>query len=482
VGYTGKVVIIGGGISGLACAFRLKQLGIPSLVLEGADRPGGVITTICRNGSLFETGPQCPRFPAPAWKLVHDLQLENEFLRGDPKAKRYILRNGTLHEAPFSPDGLIATRLLGFRSKMRIFAEGFRSSHAPSHEESLAEFVQRKFGMEVLDNLVDPFISTVFFGDSYKMGMQSAFPALVEWERQHGSLLRGAIRARESGRKSKVTADSLSPARPNANGNALHVTNALPSLGSFKTGMGRLPEKIAEELLGEIEYKSSIVSVAPLHSGNDLGNAGWQVGLASGEKIDAKQLILAVPAYVAGELLASVIPPLAIQLKAIEYASISVVSSVYDRSKVSNSMNGFGFMVPRREGLQTICTFWNSSLFPNRVPEGKVLMTSFAGGAKRCGDETNGGKDAMPVEVENAKVLGISGPPIDQVVWKDCRALPQYNVGHVQRIEEIGRLLHAAQGLHLVGNYLKGRSIGDCVEIAFRVAKDVHSRIYGDAI
>jgi protoporphyrinogen/coproporphyrinogen III oxidase len=482
VGYTEKVVVIGAGISGLACAFRLKQFGIRCLVLEDSDRPGGVIATIRRNGFLFETGPQCPRFPAPVWRLVHDLKLESEFVAGDSKAKRHILQNGTLHPAPFSPKGLIATRLVGLRSKMRVLTEALRSSQPPAHEESLAEFVQRKFGTEVLDNLVDPFISTIFFGDSCKMGMQSAFSALVEWERSQGSLVRGAIRARRSKSKAAASNNSFSPTRPSKKGDSLHVTDALPALGSFASGMGRLPEKIAEELQAEIRYGSGVASIASSRRGDAAEQSHWQISLLSGEEIDAEQLILAVPAYAAGELLANAVPRLASDLKAIEYAPICAVSCGYDRLKVTHDMDGFGFMVPRREGLQTICTFWNSSLFPKRAPEGKVLMTSFAstgGSGDRSMDEE---ELARIVEAENAKVLGITDSPVDRVIWKDSRALPQYNVGHAQRVREIDGILQSVPNLHLAGNFLKGRSIGDCVEIAFRIAENVHSRPGGNNI
>lgn len=217
-GYIEKVVIIGAGISGLSCAFRLRQLGIPSLVLEAKERAGGVIATIRRNGFLFEAGPQCPRFPAAVWRLVRDLNLESKFVPGDPKAKRYILRHGRLHPAPFSPMELVTTRLVGLASKFRILTEVFRSSQPPVHEESLARFVQRKFGPEVLDNLVDPIIATIFLGDADKLGMDSAFPALVEWERNRGSLVRGAIRARKSRQNEKKRDDPSTDSRPNRKG------------------------------------------------------------------------------------------------------------------------------------------------------------------------------------------------------------------------------------------------------------------------
>jgi protoporphyrinogen/coproporphyrinogen III oxidase len=470
-----KVVVIGAGISGLGCAYRLRQLGIHCLVLEAKERAGGLISTIRRNGFLFEAGPQCPRFPPSVWQLVRELNLESKFVPGDPKAKRFIVRHGRMHPAPFSPKGLITTRLVGLASKFRILTEAFGSSQPPRHEESLADFVQRKFGVEILDNLVDPLISTIFFGDSQKMGMESAFPALVEWERNQGSLVRGAIRARNSKRNPGMSDGSPARSRPTANRGSLRVTDALPSLGSFTSGMGTLPEKLAEELQAEIRYKAGIAFVAPLQIENGTSKTYWQIGLASGEKIITENLVLAVPAYVAAQLLENSVPQLASHLKAIEYAPMCAVSSAYDRSKVANVLDGFGFMVPRREGLQTICTFWNSSLFPQRAPEGKVLMTSFAGrGMSGEAGAMHEEEWARTVEAENAKTLGITGGPVDRVVWKDPRALPQYNVGHARRVGEIYGILRTLPNLFLAGNFLRGRSIGDCVEVAFRVAEELH--------
>ena len=475
--YTHKVVVIGAGISGLACAFHLRQLGMRPLVLEVSDRAGGVISTIRRNGFLFEAGPQCPRFPTALWELARELNLESEFVPGDPAAKRYILRRGHLHPAPFSPGGLLGTRLVGLGSKLRILSEAFRSSHPPAHEESLAEFIERKFGTEVLDYLVDPFISTIFLGDARRMGMESTFPALVEWERRQGSVARGAIRARRSKQNDgapRGTAKSVSSHRDRE---GMRVTEALPSLGSFKAGMGTLPEKLAENLKDSIRYGAKIESIAPSRNEGSATRAGWQMRLATGEEIASDCLVLAVPAHAAARLMERASPQLASLLVAIEHAPMCVVSSAYNRSQVSHPLDGFGFMAPRRAGLHTICTFWNSSMFRGRAPDGTALMASFAGGTR---DENLAAlpeeECAQVIEAENAKVLGIVGPPVDRMVWRYAQALPQYNVGHAARVAEIQTVMRTLPNLRLAGNYLTGRSIGDCVGVAFRAADDLHGQ------
>jgi len=476
VRYTEKVVILGAGISGLACAFRLKQLGIHCQVLEAADRPGGVIATVRRNGFLFDLGPQVPRFPRSVMLLLRDLGLQREFVPGDPKAKRYIFRHGTLHPAPFSPVGIMSTRLIGASSKWRFLTEAFGSTRPPVREETLAEFVERKFGADVLENVVDPVIATIFFGDARKMGMESAFPDLVDWERDLGSLMRGAFRARNARREAAKADKSGGAAHSNGNGNSMKLAEVLPSTGSFQSGMGRLPEKLAEELKDEIRYGVRITSVGLAPDTSGAPQAGWQIQLASGDNVLAEQLILATPAYVAGEFLESAGPQLAHELNAIEYAPMFGVSSAYDQSNVPSIVDGFGFMVPRSEGLHTISTFWNSSLFPHCAPKGRVLMTSFAECEPDGGSSTASAEAcARAVEAENARILGITGAPTDREIWMNPRALPQYNIGHAKRVAAINEGLRAFPNLHLAGNYLKGRSIGDCVEMAFQVAENVHS-------
>jgi protoporphyrinogen/coproporphyrinogen III oxidase len=472
-------VVIGAGLSGLACAFRLRQLGVQALVLEASRQPGGFLSTIRRNGFVFEAGPQFPRFPESVWTLVRQLGLENEFVPGDPKAKRYILRAGRLHLAPFSPGGLLTTRLIGLQSKVQLLSEALRCSYPPDKEESLAGFVERKFGVEVLNYLVDPFVSTIFFGDTQKMGMESAFPALVEWERTHGSVVRGALHAYRLSRSRHPSDTESSRAGSTAKRQRFHVTEALPSMGSFRRGMGTLTASLAEQLGDSLRLGARVESIVEIPGRNGSGEREWSIRLCGGEEITSEAVSLALPAYVAASLLEQTAPKLSALLAAIEHPPMSVVSCGYQRKQVRHATEGFGFLVPRQEGLQTICTFWNSSLFPAHAPEGTVLMTSFAGWER-------GGLTATPVEAlaqiverENGRILGITGSPIEREIWKYQRGLPQYNVGHAQRVKEIREALEGLPGLCLAGNFLAGRSIGECTESGFHAADRMQSNLRG---
>jgi oxygen-dependent protoporphyrinogen oxidase len=411
------------------------------------------------------------------WKLVRELNLESEFLGGDPNAKRYILRDGRLHLAPFSPGGALTTRLIGRQSKYRLLSEVLRNSQPPAAEESLAEFVERKFGAEVLDYLVDPFISTVFFGDARKMGMQSAFPDLAEWERSRGSVVRGALRTYKSKRNARASDAGTARGDSGAKHGGLYVTDALPTLGSFKSGMATLAEKLAEKLGEDVHFGAQVESVTATGKGIAGSESTWQIRVSGGEEFSAAAVVFATPAYLAASLLQQSAPKLAALLAAIEHAPMGVVSSAYDRKQVRHALDGFGFMVPRRECLHTVCTFWNSSLFPSHAPQGSVLMTSFVrtdtGGLMTASYDVF----AQMVEAENAKILGITGTPIERTVWRYPRALPQYNVGHARRVKEIREAKNSSPGIGLAGNYLTGRSIGDCVESGFQAAEQLGSQM-----
>ena len=440
-------VVIGGGISGLACAYHLQQAGVPARVLEAGVRPGGLIATKEKDGFQFELGPQSFLSTEPLLQLIESLGLKEQLLHADHRAPRYILCGGKLMRAPLAPQSLLTTPLLGAATKWRIFTELSRHTIPPEGDESVAAFVRRKFGDELLEKLVAPFVSGVYAGDPEKLSLRASFPKLYEFEKEYGSVMKGAMKSRPA----KGT--------PRA------------GLCSFRGGMETLPRAIAGRLENMLLAESS---VAALRRGKANGKPWFEIEFTRQnhrETIAASAVIVATPTDAAGEMLKNLSDRFPAAFARIQYAPVAVVSAGYRREQIQHPASGFGFLVPRSEKLRVLGTVWNSSLFPGRCPDGKVSFTSFAGGATDPGLLAL--RDDEIVELicgEVARVLGISGAPAIARLQRYARALPQYNLGHTATVTALGGLTSSIPGLFLAGNYLSGPSIGSCVEQANQTA------------
>jgi protoporphyrinogen/coproporphyrinogen III oxidase len=449
-----KVTVIGGGISGLACAYRLKTLGIDVALFEATERAGGLVRTVQQDGFRFESGPQSFLATEVLLGLIEQLGIRGELQEANPRAPRYILLNSRLEKVPLSPLGLLTTSLLGFRSRWKLLSEPFRHTQPPDSEETIANFVRRKFGQEMLQNLVAPFVSGVYAGDPEKLSLRAAFPSIEEWERNYGSVLRGAIKSHpsKSDRKGK----------------------RFSSLCSFRRGADRLTRALAENLVNEIEthtcvlaIKRSVANRAAVYEIRTLRKGQEETRLAG-------TIVMATPADIASQLIGRVSSGLAEALASIAYTPVAVVAAGYRAQQIARSIDGFGFLVSRREPIRTLGTVWNSSLFPDCAPPEMATLTSFAGGA------TDAGVVAKPeaeiqaiVHDENARILKITGPPAVSAVWKHLNALPQYNLGHGHRVQLIQDAEREFPGLFFAGNYIDGPAIGKCVERAFKTADAV---------
>lgn len=466
------IAVIGGGITGLACAYYLKRAGAAVTLLEASDRPGGIVASFKKGGYLFEAGPQFPRFPERLLGLVRELGLQAELVRCDGKAPRYVYKKGKLYRLPLSLRAFLRTPLVRTRVKARLVTEALRHSRPPANEETLAALIRRKFGDEVLDYLVDPVVSAVFAGEPEEMGVESAFPFLSAWEREHGSLFRGALKAWRRGNGSKHSKDGVEP-KPATDVTDPAVTDSLPPLGTFREGMWVLPQKLADALGDSLRLCKTAVQIEPLAS-EMQGENGWRITLGDGEVIRCHVVIVAAPADAAARLFRQSAPILSSLLSEIEYSPMAIVGSAYARNQVRNPLAGLGFMVPRREGLNVFYNVWNSSMCSGRAPEGRVLLTSFAGRAdNRRFVEQEESAIAGKVEEELGGILGIDGPAVERFVWKIPNALPQLNVGHAKRVQQIRESAAQLPGIFLIGNYLEGRSLGDCVNLAFQTAEAV---------
>jgi oxygen-dependent protoporphyrinogen oxidase len=244
-------------------------------------------------------------------------------------------------------------------------------------------------------------------------------------------------------------------------------------MGSFRRGLGTLPKTLAQKLGDSIRFGAKVEAINARAAAGGL-DTPWRLRLSTGEEITSAGLVVTAPAYEAARLLGTTAPALSRKLSELYYAPMAVVSSGYDRTQVRNPLHGFGLMIPRREKLNTFFNVWNSSVIGGRAPEGKVLLTSFAGGATNPDFLRMEEKAiAQIIEAEMATVLGIEGPPIERLVWKFPKALPQFNLGHAQTAAAIREAVTGLPGLYLAGNYLEGRSLGDCVEIGSRTAREV---------
>jgi oxygen-dependent protoporphyrinogen oxidase len=468
------VLIVGGGISGLACAHALRKAGVDARLIESSDRPGGAIRTERRDGYLLECGPQSFSGTAPLHELCAELGIEGNIIQGPPGAPRYVLVDGRLQQVPMSPPSFFTSDFVNLGTKWTMLRDLLGKSAPPEQDESIAGFVRRKFSAELLDRLVGPFVSGVYAGDPEKLSLRSSFPMLYEAEKTKGSVIRGLMTKPRMGPRQR------------------------PTLLSFRDGTETLARALSTRLGSAVRSNAEVTRAAfDLEGGG--GKFKLQIQAAGQEEaILTDHLVVATPTYVAGRILRNLNPDFEPLFGAIEYAPVAVVSLGYKRPDIGDALHGFGFLVPRSAGLRVLGTVWNSSLFPDRAPDGHVLLTSFVGGATdpqikdlspeqlaalvhrelapllRIGENASAGRSEPPAYRVTDGRTG-SGSCFSHVKIYP-RALPQYNLGHTERLAAIEGARSKIPNLWLVGNYLSGPSIGACVEQSQKVAQEIVSR------
>lgn len=456
-----EVVVIGAGISGLTCAYRLKRLGVDVVLLEKSERAGGVMRTDRIDEFLIERGPNSSQGTEELLALVEELGIIDDLVEGDPKAPAYVYFNKRLHPVPSGPGAFIKSNLLSARGKLRILMEPLIGARRSSTEESVAAFARRRIGREAAERMVAPFVSGVYAGDPEALSVQAAFPRLANLETGYGGLFRGMLaKAREARRAKKSASAVMDKAAP-----------ARRRLVSFREGMGFLPKTLAarlgEDLITEIadceirNRASEGFAVEFNHSGNHT-------------RINCEQIIIATPSTVASSLIAPVSEELSRLLDEIQYPPLAIVYLSYDIESISTPLDGFGFLVAPVEGLNILGCVWNSSLFEGRAPRGLALLTVFIGGARNPqAARLEDAELVSTVHSELQSALGIASEPRVVGITRYERAIPQYNLGHRARVQKIESLIEEISGLRLIGNYLHGVSTGDCIKEADRVAKQV---------
>jgi oxygen-dependent protoporphyrinogen oxidase len=464
-----QVVIVGGGISGLATAYLLREkakaadVAIGITLIEKERVPGGKIRSIKEDGYLCEWGPNGFLDNKPqTLELCQALQVDNRLMRSNDNArKRFIFSGGILNRLPENGPSFLKSSLISWPGKLRLAMEPFIPQYSGSEDETLAAFGRRRLGEEALNKLIAPMVSGIFAGDPETMSLKSCFPRIAELEAQYGGLIKAMIRLAKK-KKADIAAGKAVASASGPGG----------VLTSFRDGIQTLTDILTTELgMTVIRSGEETVSIAKGES------VPWRVVTDRGE-YSADAVILATPAYASAAFLDGVDAAISGVLRQIPYATMTVACFGYEKEKITYDLNGFGYLIPKQEKLSTLGTLWDSSMFDNRAPEGKVLLRSMMGGA--CFPEYIRFSDAeveQRVRFDLEKTMGITAAPSFIRIFRHEKAIPQYTVGHGKRLEALTELVGKHSGLVLTGNSYRGIGLNDCVAAAHRGAEEALAQL-----
>jgi oxygen-dependent protoporphyrinogen oxidase len=448
---TKSVAVIGAGITGLTVAFYLRRRGVPVAVYEASDRVGGVIQSVRQDGFLAEFGPNTLLETSPKiGQLVRDAGLQSRRLDPDPQAEaRYVVRYRRPVAMPAKPLGFFTTDLFSWKAKLAVLREPFIKPRRDGVEESIAQFVVRRFNQEFLDHAIDALVAGIYAGDPYKLSVTHAFPKLKALEDNYGSMIKGQILgARERKRRGEVAKDRA------------------PKF-SFDEGLQVLPATLAAQLGDSLHLNSAVTRLT-------RSATGWRVATGAGATKHAGVVFCgSAPALARLALPADGLPSLA-ALAEVRYPPVASVVLGFRRADVAHSCAGFGMLIPKIEGFKILGTIFSSALFPNRAPAGHLTLTSYIGGERY--PELAG----LPAEQLYATVaadlrvlLGVRGEPVFRHAVYYPHAIPQYNVGYGRFKELMTQAEASAPGLFLAGHYRDGISLSDSIVSGINAADRV---------
>jgi len=450
-----KTGIVGAGISGLATAQAIlaRDPGAELLVFEANERTGGkVMSELTPQGFLCEWGVNGFLDKSPrTLELCREIGLAP--VSADAAAKkRYVYSESALHQLPEKPTRFLTSKLLSVPGRLRVVGEVF-TGRSREADETLKAFGTRHLGREAFEKLIDPMASGVFAGDASQMSLKSCFPRMREIELEYGSLIRGLIRLQQEARK----AGSKEMPGPAPGG----------LLTSFDAGMSMLTDALAAGLGSRVRTNSPVQGVS-----KKAGLYSLELGDGSSEEFDA--LVLAAPAHAQANILADLSPGIAEMLRAIPYPPLAVVCLGYSEEKAGHCLDGFGFLVPSRENRGILGVVADSNVFPGRAPQGFVLFRALVGGARSPHLADLPDEPLLDrVRSDMRDILGLDADPDFARIYRHEKAIPQYLVGHADKLVAIDRQLEAFPGLILTGNAFRGVSLNDCVLNADKTAEAI---------
>ena len=454
--------IVGGGISGLAAAYavhkRFPEWNIR--LFEKQDRIGGILETRHEKGLLIETSADSfITDPPAALQLCKELGMEQDLLPTQPTGRRAkVLYQGRLTAIPdgfqimgtrkFLP--ILRSPLLSLRGKLRLCCEPFIAARTDATDESLAAFAKRRLGQEALERLIAPLVAGIYTADAKKLSMAAALPRFLEMERAHGSIYRG------------LRAEAKASQHAHRGSGARYGLFAAP-----RGGLGQFIEKIAETLPAK-----SLQTGAKITDLQRNPATHWQLEVNGTTVWSARKIIIAAPAFRAGELLKSHDQRLAQELQGIPYASCAVVCLAYDKKQFHRLPESFGFVVPPREQRSILAASFASNKFSSRAPDDQLLVRVFLGGASQSSIlEHQDTKLAEIAAGELKQIIGLDGSPQFHTVIRWPQSMPQYHVGHLERVERIERQVAQLKNIALVGNAYRGVGIPQCIDGAMQAAE-----------
>lgn len=466
-----RVVVLGGGVTGLTACYRLLKasreqgLSLEVHLIEAASRLGGVIETENLDGVLMEKGPDCFLTSKPEGvELCEELGIGDQFIGTNERYRRsFVLRGDELLPvpqgyyllAPYQIGPFLMSPVFSPLGKLRMAMDVLLPRRRGDADESLADFVRRRFGREALERMAQPMVAGIYSADPENLSLQATMPQFHEIEREHRSLILG-LRKRMQRRGSDAGVSASGPRY------GLFV--------SFARGMGVLADTLAERISG------ASVRVDCRAESLDRREKGWCVHLRDGEQIDADAVCVTLPPRASARMLEQTAPGVSGELMSIPSGSLATLNLVYRAEQVANPLHAMGFVVPAIENKTLLACSFSSTKFAERAPEGKVLIRAFAGGeaASRAGlsDE----ELTRKLTDELRPILGISGEPERKVFYRYEESLPHYLVGHLDKVRRIEDALNATPGLALAGNAFRGVGIPDCVKSAGEAA----NKILGD--